>query len=42
MNALCDCISNSIRNPPDYRIGNVCGSWVDKMIDCANIRNKPM
>ena len=25
MNALCDCISNSIQNPPDYRIGNVCG-----------------
>ena len=35
MSALCKCINNSRDDPPVYSINMVCGSWVQRMIDCA-------
>ena len=34
--ALCSCIKNSMKHPPDYSFGKyVCGSWVSDMWTCA-------
>lgn len=39
--ALCDCIQQSIKHPPNYCFGRyVCGSWVDEMWECAKNKTK--